>query len=84
MKEDYLNSDWRIYDNNWLNRKLSGKYSSYDSSVLDDYKKIYLEINNKSYYKVEETAEERKARLLKEKAIERNVKIDKLLGDGGL
>jgi hypothetical protein len=64
----------------------SGYYSDYV-----EYKRLYSTFEKKGrYYTYDveqttpETAVEKSARLLKEKAVKRNDKIDKLLGDGGL
>jgi hypothetical protein len=65
----------------------SGYYSDYV-----EYKRLHgaFERKRRGYYSYDvetsapETAVEKSARLLREKAVKRNDKIDKLLGDGGL
>lgn len=86
MKDDYdyMNDKWitRGYSNGYSD-KYSVIYKS-SSGLYDDYRRQYT--GSFEHYDVEtlETDEEKSARLLKEKAVKRNDKIDKLLENGGL
>ena len=81
MKDDYMNDKWitRGYSNGYSD-KYSVIYKS-SSGRCDDYRRQYT--GSFEHYDVE-TDEEKSARLLKEKAVKRNDKIDKLLENGGL
>ena len=95
MKDDYMNDKWitRGYsngysDDKWITRGYSNGYSDkysviYKSSsgLCDDYRRQYTLDGS---FETLETDEEKSARLLKEKAVKRNDKIDKLLENGGL
>lgn len=85
---DYLNDKWDKYSI-YSGSSSSGK-SGYD---YIEYKRLHdaFERKRRGYYttydvetRAPETAVEKSARLLREKAVKRNDKIDKLLGDGGL
>ena len=82
MKDDYdyMNDKWitRGYSNGYSD-KYSVIYKS-SSGLYDDYRRQYTG----SFEQTLETDEEKSARLLKEKAVKRNDKIDKLLENGGL
>lgn len=72
MKDDY------DYYSNGYSDKYSVIYKS-SSGFYDDYRRQYT-----GSFETLETDEEKSARLLKEKAVKRNDKIDKLLENGGL
>lgn len=79
MKDDYMNDKWitRGYSNGYSD-KYSVIYKS-SSELYDDYRRQYT-----GSFETLETDAEKSARLLKEKAVKRNDKIDKLLENGGL
>lgn len=81
MKDDYMNDKWitRGYSNGYSD-KYSVIYKS-SSGLCDDYRRQYTSDGS---FETLETDEEKSARLLKEKAVKRNDKIDKLLENGGL
>jgi hypothetical protein len=94
MEDDYMNDKWitrgySLRSNGYIDDKYSVIYGDKSSSgFYDDYYKVFssLERRRQYTYDVEtlETDEEKSARLLKEKAVKRNDKIDKLLENGGL
>jgi hypothetical protein len=82
---DLLNSTYKVegYEINDYSDNSEEDYSSYPSPELysDWTNLVNIYYDSKSY--VEETEEQRLSRLAKEKALNRNNKINQVLGDNG-
>ena len=74
---DYFDSKYR--ENDWIYDHFGVESEDESSSYNDWSSLINIYYDSKTY--VDETEEQKEARLAKEKAVKRNNKIDQILGD---